>query len=155
MEEQDYLVHYGVLGMKWGVRKNRKPSANRIEKAQKKAQKYNEKSKKQASLSKKYKEAAVKENVKNTEKLSKLRYKKEKYDYKRTWNSTYGFDADADYYFLKSQKINKKIHQTMRKAEHLEYRSTVADMKSTKYKQKADNLISKYGSKKISTKKSK
>lgn len=32
MEEQDYLVHYGVLGMKWGVRKDRRKAVKETKK---------------------------------------------------------------------------------------------------------------------------
>lgn len=44
MEENNYLEHYGVLGMKWGVRKNPtktfQKSVKRLSKVQRKETKY-------------------------------------------------------------------------------------------------------------------
>ena len=52
--EQNYLYHYGVLGMKWGVRRSRKASkSSRKTARQKKEERYSEDYKRTKALKKK------------------------------------------------------------------------------------------------------
>lgn len=77
MEEDNYLEHYGVLGMKWGVRKNPTKtfvkSVKRLSKIQRKETKYRVKGTKFS-----YK-GAKRGNAKKAEKGAKLQYKAARY----------------------------------------------------------------------------
>ena len=77
MEENNYLEHYGVLGMKWGVRKNPTKtfvkSVKRLSKVQRKETKYRVKGTKLS-----YK-GAKRGNAKKAGKGAKLQYKAARY----------------------------------------------------------------------------
>ena len=77
LEENNYLEHYGVLGMKWGVRKNPtktfQKSVKRLSKVQRKETKYRVKGTKLS-----YK-GAKRGNAKKAGKGAKLQYKAARY----------------------------------------------------------------------------
>lgn len=69
--EEDYLVHYGVLGMKWGVRKSRSNSSSGS-KRKKLTKKVTSK------VSKIYSNSKKKRKAKKLEKAREKKFKKEK-----------------------------------------------------------------------------
>lgn len=82
MEQNNELAHYGVLGMKWGVRKE-KYYANKAKKSSgEKAKKYTEKLIKQKKANKKYKKAYRAQILSDPTKLYKHRkdFSKEEID---------------------------------------------------------------------------
>ena len=129
-DDSAYLIHYGVLGMKWGVRR-----ANR----------YQTKSAKSSEKSKAYSSRASEERAKNSKKISKLSVKKANFDKKAAKGLKWGDDNKVIKYANKSAKVAAKIAKINRPAATYEYRSFVESKKSIKYKKRADKLIAKYG----------
>lgn len=135
-DDSAYLVHYGVLGMKWGVRR-----------AQRNQKKYEVAS----SKSKEYSSMASTERAKNSKKTAKLSVKKAKYDRKAASGLKWGNDDKVIKYANKSAKVAAKIAKINKKAATYEYKAYVQDKRSQRYKKRATKLIAKYGSTPVSS----
>lgn len=120
--DQNELMHYGVLGMKWGVRKN---PTQAYAKASRKRQKLENRVVKAKTA---YDKATVKANTGKSYKHQKLQAKASRLQYK----------ADKKKYGLFSNP---------QKAEQRQWKADKAQFKADKYKAKHETRVAKAGKK--------
>lgn len=118
-EYPDELCHYGVLGMKWGVKKNR---AGTIDKA------YNKLGKLDISVEKKTKKAtkaAIKTGTGVSKKYAKLKMKNDKAQSKAD-KKKYGFFSNAEKAAELQAKADKALYKANKYKARAEKRANVA-----------------------------
>lgn len=137
IEDEKSLQHYGVLGMKWGVRRN--PS-KAYGKAVAKRNKLNVKVASTYATAQKRK---TKTEGINSAKYRKLREKQAKYQLKADRNR-YGFfgsKSKADKYQFKADRLGYKADKVSRKTDKAEYKYQRAKIKAEKWQRAMDKTF--------------
>ena len=148
-----YLAHYGVAGMKWGVRKNREAafgkSVNKLSRYDTRAQRFADK--RSAIIAKKKSRLTPEKKEKLLVKASKMEMKQHKHedraamflgnrDYKRKEVSK------ARKYETKARKLREKSEGLSRRTERLSYKQKKQTYKANKW---ANRMNQEFGSGKV------
>ena len=150
----DELYHYGVLGMRWGIRRSSQQLGNKVGKLNRKNDKLSER---RSELLRKADEYAVKSakvqkgNAKYEKRLNKFTSKKAKYDLKlnrQLSKRNPNADKIAEY-TAKSAKYNNKILKAQRKLKYNKWETKLSDCKADAIKieqkiKKNEKLMSVY-----------
>lgn len=119
----EYLAHFGVKGMKWGVRRTPEQLGNRVSKLSSKNERLATNADKYTNKAKQYHEKSVKadkHNAKYEKRLSKATAKKAKYDVKLT-RALSKRNPNADKvakYTAKTAKYQHRINKAQRKIKY-------------------------------------
>lgn len=133
------LYHYGIPGMKWGVRKSRANLVKRAGKAATKVNKYVEKKNKLEREADQYaiKSNKVKQgNAKYDKRLAKATAKKAKFDLKvqKQLNKRRPDQDKIAKYMTKSAKYDKKINKAKRKLKYNKWEMKASDARASAIK---------------------
>ena len=138
-QADDELIHYGVLGMKWGVRRaSGKASAN--ERLARKALKYDKKS---MELTKKAEKTHAKKDL---ESANKKAVKAAKYDLKATKLTKKALSSDSEHRRLRLEQKSEKMKYKATKARtegNRKSKSTGYGLEAMKYSVKSDKAAEK------------
>lgn len=137
MTGEPNLQHYGVLGMKWGARRN---AAQAYGKAVSKRNKLNAKVASAYATAQKRK---TKTEGINSARYRKLREKQAKYQLKADRNR-YGFFGSkkkADKYQFKADQLGYKADKVSRKTDKAEYKYQKAKIKAEKWQRAMDKTF--------------
>ena len=108
-QEQDYLIHYGVLGMKWGVRKDRR---NGLSKQDYKGRKKIDKAlKKESKRAYRTHDPRIKNRMKVNRRFNEALSKDEKLG--KTWEEAFQAHRIGDHenYVKKSSAYNRRLNE--------------------------------------------
>ena len=119
----NYLQHYGILGMKWGVRRSASSLSGKVDRLNRKNQKLQTQADKSVSQFVRYNAKSVQKKAKGSKyeaRIAKNSAKKAKYDYKLNKqqakrNPNYGKIAK---YSAKSAKYNNKVLKAQSKIKY-------------------------------------
>lgn len=143
------LYHYGVKGMRWGVRRTPAQLGRRVDKLSKANKKLGLGYKRLTNKHEMYKERAEKVQARNTKydaKLDKATIKKAKWDTK-VYSANHGIkqffisDRRAAKYMRKSAKYENKMNKAKKKMKHDKW--TVKAVKTQRAAKKAEKAIQK------------
>lgn len=128
------LIHYGVPGMKWGIRRSTEQLGSRVSKLQKKNVSLNKKLNEQQNNARKYeiKSANMKErNSKYESKWTKANRKKAKYDlkYRRELGRQNPNGNKLEKY---SEKVNKYNNRMLKAEKKIKYNGYAVKAEKTK-----------------------
>lgn len=119
-KDQDFLIHYGVMGMKWGVRKSTPSKTGRVTKKKNKISKAIEQTKKKkASESRK-------------KKLEEARVKKAESESKRNVKSLTDAELNKRIARLQKERTYNQLMQSERVSEGRKFVNQIAKESATK-----------------------
>jgi chromosome segregation ATPase len=141
----DELRHYGVLGMKWGVRRSRESLSSRVSKLRNKNAKLSAKAKSLDSKAAEYGRKSTQMQIRNSKyesRIAKASAKKAKYDVKlhSAMNKRRPNQDKIAKYASKSAKYELKINKAQRKLKYNKWyvKSEQAKMDAAKAKSKIE-----------------
>lgn len=123
IDDSEYLIHYGVLGMKWGVRK--------ADRYQRKADRYNSR-----ALRKDMKAAKL------TKKVVRAKRKSNRLDRKISRTSS---SERADKYMAKQERTDRRISRLESRAARVSFQAAKSAYKSDKYQKKVYKIMERDG----------
>lgn len=141
------LQHYGVLGMRWGVRRN--PSAA-YSKATKKLTRLNNKTNSEYTKLQKRK---VKTEGTGSARYRKLRQKQSKYQLKADRNKYgwFGSSSKAQKYQLKADRLGYKADKVLQKEKKTDYKYNRAKIKADRWQKSMDKAFANVNVKSLSS----
>ena len=130
MDEKDYLIHYGVLGMKWGVRKDRRNGLSR--KDYKDRKKINRALKRDSRRTYRTHDPRVKNRTKVNTQFNKARLADTKLQ--KEWEAAFEARRVGDHvgYIKKSSVYNKRLNEIKSQFDKPYVEAWIKDMGLTK-----------------------
>lgn len=155
-ERNNYLVHHGVLGMKWGVRKDKRTSGSKAKElsnkiTEKRLSRFSNKTEKYQNKSQKYNNKKTRYLERKSGKLDKLEYKLAENKMRKQASLGRNLGTQHEKEFVDPyRRTNKTLQSQVSK---IQVKAMNYQIKANKYERKANKFIKKY--EKLSTKKMK